>query len=123
MPHSEAYIKMVDEGRKKIKEYTVDEIVQRQKNGDKFILVDTREDREWDNGHIKGAIHIGKGVIERDIEGKIPDHDTDIVLYCGGGFRSVLAALPLIEMGYTKVSSMDGGWREWKQKDLPIEKD
>ena len=81
--------------------------------GDDFLLVDTREDREWEKGHLPGAIHIGKGVIERDIEAKVPDLDREIILYCGGGFRSALAADNLQKMGYTQAISMDGGYRSW----------
>lgn len=120
--HSESFLKMVNDCRARIKEYTVDEIAKRFENGESFVFVDTREDTEWANGYCKGAIHIGKGVIERDIEAKVPDKNADVVLYCGGGFRSALAADALRQMGYTKVSSMDGGIREWRAKGLPEEK-
>lgn len=120
-PHAEAFLKLVDASRKKIKEFTVDEIAARLEQGDSFVLVDTREDREWDAGRIRGAIHLGKGVIERDIEAAVPDKNQEIVLYCGGGFRSALAADALQQMGYTQVSSMDGGIREWRSKNLPEE--
>ena len=90
--------------------------------GDKFVLVDVREDREFDADHIVGAVHLGKGVIERDIEAKYPALDTPLVLYCGGGFRSALAADNLQKMGYTNVISMDGGIREWREKSYPLEK-
>jgi rhodanese-related sulfurtransferase len=91
--------------------------------GEKFVLVDVREDNEWAKGHIAGAVHLGKGVIERDIEPQCPDTNTKLILYCGGGFRSVLVAENLQKMGYTKVESMDGGWRGWLEAGLPTAKD
>ena len=90
--------------------------------GDKFVLVDVREDSEYEKDHLPGAIHLGKGVIERDIEARIPDTGTPLVLYCGGGFRSALAADNLQKMGYTNVISMDGGVREWRGKGYPFTK-
>jgi rhodanese-related sulfurtransferase len=90
--------------------------------GDSGILVDTREDNEWAAGHAAGAVHLSKGIIERDIEAKVPDKKTKLVLYCGGGFRSALAADALQKMGYTNVISLDGGWRAWNQTGLPVEK-
>ena len=91
--------------------------------GDKgFLLVDVREESEWNAGHIPGATHLGKGVIERDIEQKVPDPGKELILYCGGGFRSALAAENLGRMGYTNVISMDGGWRGWKEAGYPVEK-
>ncbi len=89
-------------------------------NGDKFILVDVREDNEWEQGHIVGATHIGKGIIERDIENHVPDLNAEIVLYCGGGYRTALAADNLQKMGYTNVISMDGGWRRWNELGFPV---
>ena len=91
-------------------------------SGEKFVLVDVREESEYAAGHAAEAVHIGKGVIERDIEAKVPDPATPLVLYCGGGFRSALAADALQKMGYTNVISMDGGWRAWTEKGLPVEK-
>jgi rhodanese-related sulfurtransferase len=95
---------------------------ERRASGAPFVLVDVREESEFAAGHIPGAVHIGKGVIERDIEAKVPDPHTPLVLYCGGGFRSALAADALQKMGYTNVISMDGGWRAWTEKGLPVEK-
>lgn len=105
-----------------MKEVTTDEVAARLERGEKFHLVDVREESELAAGRIKGATHMGRGVIERDLEAKIPDLDAEIVLYCGGGFRSALSAESLQKMGYTNVSSMAGGWREWKGKNLPTEK-
>jgi len=116
--HSPGFEKIVNAARPKIRETNVAEVNARIKAGETFILVDVREDTEWAKGHLPGAIHIGKGVIERDIEEKIPAKDTDIVLYCGGGYRSALAALSIKEMGYTNVSSMDGGYRAWVDSGL-----
>jgi rhodanese-related sulfurtransferase len=113
MDHSPAFLKIVDESRKKIKETDVAKVKARLAKGDALRLVDVREDNEWAKGRIKGAVHLGKGVIERDIEQAIPDKQAEIVLYCGGGFRSALAAENLQRMGYSNVWSMDGGWREW----------
>jgi rhodanese-related sulfurtransferase len=91
-------------------------------SGAPHVLVDVREDGEWTAGHAAGAMHLGKGVIERDIEAKVPDHDATLVLYCGGGFRSALAADNLQKMGYRNAISLDGGWRAWTQSGLPVEK-
>ena len=113
---------MVNEGKTRVREYTVAEIAERFKRGETFHFVDVREDDEWKAGRAKGTLHLGKGVIERDIETTITDKGADIVLYCGGGFRSILAAEALQKMGYSKVSSMDGGYREWNSADLPTEK-
>jgi rhodanese-related sulfurtransferase len=99
-----------------------DEVKARLDRGEKFVLVDVREDREFDADHLPGAVHLGKGIIERDIEGKYPDLKTELVLYCGGGFRSALAADNLQKMGYTNVISMDGGIRDWREKGYPLEK-
>lgn len=120
--HSSGFLALVQEAKSRIREYTVPQIRQRQEAGDDFILVDVREESEWQAGHASGAIHLGKGIIERDVEQRIPDKNTDIVLYCGGGFRSALAADALQKMGYTRVSSMDGGIREWRNAGYPEEK-
>jgi rhodanese-related sulfurtransferase len=120
--HSPGFLKIVDDAKTRVKECTVADVKNKLDRGEKFTLVDVREDREWEAGHLPKAIHLGKGVIERDVEEKIPDHDAQIVLYCGGGFRSALAADNLQKMGYTNVISMDGGWRGWKEANLPIEK-
>ena len=122
MDHSPRFLKLCDEARARVKEVSIDEVAQRLERGEKFHLVDVREESELAAGRIKGATHMGRGVIERDLEKKIPDANADIVLYCGGGFRSALSAESLKKMGYTNVSSMAGGWREWKEKNLPTEK-
>ncbi len=121
MSHPPGFLALVSAAKQHIRETTIEEIAARRARGEAFHLVDTREDDEWRGGRIAGAIHLGKGVIERDIEAKIPDPDADIVLYCGGGFRSALAAEALQNMGYTKVSSMDGGYRAWKTAGLPLD--
>jgi rhodanese-related sulfurtransferase len=120
MDHSKEFLAVVNEAKSRIQEVTVDDVLARQKRGDQFRLVDVREDDEWRAGHAKGAEHIGKGVIERDIVGKAPDKNEELVLYCGGGFRSALAAKNLQDMGYTNVISMDGGFSGWKNAGLPI---
>ena len=106
-----------------MEEITSTELKQRLDNGDDIQIVDVREDNEWDKGHIAGAIHLGKGVIERDIENVIPDPNAEIILYCGGGYRSALAAENLTRMGYTNVVSMDGGFRGWNEAGFPVEHD
>ena len=121
MDHSPRFLKLCENVRTHIAEVSVDDVHARLTRGDKFHLIDVREDREWDAGHIKGASHMGRGVLERDIEKVIPDAHAEIVLYCGGGFRSALAAESLAKMGYTRVLSMAGGWREWTGKNLPTE--
>lgn len=123
MIHSKQFLELVTTIRKSIKETDVLTIHNRIKAGDNFILVDVREESEWKNGHLPNAIHIGKGVIERDIETKIPNNETKIVLYCGGGFRSILAADNLKKMCYSNVISMDGGFRGWKDAGFEIVKD
>jgi rhodanese-related sulfurtransferase len=120
--HAPAFLARVESAKKKIRQTTVAEIAARLKNGDRFHFVDVREDDEWRAGHAKGAIHLGKGVIERDVEGVIPDQSAEIVLYCGGGFRSAIAAESLMQMGYTRVLSMDGGFSGWVEAGLPVEK-
>jgi rhodanese-related sulfurtransferase len=121
--HSPRFEKLCQESKARVKETTVADVKRRLDRGDKsFVLVDVREESEWGAGHIPGAVHIGKGVIERDVEKQIPDVTTEIVLYCGGGFRSALAAENLQKMGYTNVISMDGGWRGWNEAGHPTEK-
>jgi rhodanese-related sulfurtransferase len=120
--HSPEFLKIVQDAKTRIKECTVADVQQRIAAGDKFVLVDVREESEWAAGHAPGAVHISKGVIERDVETKVPDKATPLVLYCGGGFRSALAADNLQRMGYTNVISMDGGWRGWTQAGLPVER-
>jgi rhodanese-related sulfurtransferase len=120
--HAVRFLKLVEDSKKRVKECTVSDVAPRVQKGDQFHLVDVREESEWNAGHLPGAIHLGKGVIERDIENAIPDTSAEIILYCGGGFRSALAAENLQKMGYTNVSSMDGGWRAWTGAGLPTEK-
>ncbi|HYE61034.1 MAG TPA: rhodanese-like domain-containing protein [Phycisphaerales bacterium] len=122
MAHAPRFLKLVNDSKKNVKECTIADIAPRVQRGDKFYLVDTREESEWNAGHLPRAIHLGKGVIERDIEAAIPDVNAEIVLYCGGGFRSALAAENLQKMGYTNVTSMDGGWRAWVGAGLPVER-
>jgi rhodanese-related sulfurtransferase len=119
MKHSPGFLKLVDDAKSRIRQTTPDEVKARIDAGEKLLLVDTREESEWKAGHIAGAVYMGRGVIERDIEDKIPDRESEIILYCGGGFRSALAADNLQKMGYRNVVSMDGGWREWKHKGYP----
>jgi rhodanese-related sulfurtransferase len=119
--HAPAFLKIVTEAKKHVQECTVADVKSRMDRNESFQLVDVREDREWEAGHLPGAIHLGRGIIERDIEKTIPDTSAALVLYCGGGFRSALAAKNLQEMGYTNVISMDGGFGGWKTAGLPIE--
>ena len=121
MSHSERFLNIVDDAKSRIREITPEETLALRERGEDFLLIDTREDGEWARGHIAGAIHLGKGVIERDIEGVVPESDIMIVLYCGGGFRSALAADALQKMGYTNVLSMSEGWRGWVEKGMPVE--
>jgi rhodanese-related sulfurtransferase len=121
--HGDGFVKLVRAAKSRIKEENYLETKKRLDAGEKIIMVDTREDSEWARGHIPGAIHLGKGVIERDIEKTIPDKEAVVVLYCGGGFRSALAAENLQKMGYSNVISMDGGWRGWTESGFPIIKD
>jgi rhodanese-related sulfurtransferase len=120
MQHALRFLKIVDEARSRIKETNVDEVKQKLDGGEKFVLVDVREESEFAKDHLPGAIHLGKGVIERDVEARVPDLNTPLVLYCGGGFRSALAADNLQKMGYTHVLSMDGGIRVWREKGFPL---
>ncbi|MGB8010325.1 MAG: rhodanese-like domain-containing protein [Terriglobales bacterium] len=120
--HPPRFLKIVNEAKQRIRETSVDAVKARLEHGEKFVLVDVREDREFEADHLPGAVHLGKGIIERDIEEKYPDLQTEFVLYCGGGFRSALAADNLLKMGYANVISMDGGIREWREKGYPLEK-
>ena len=122
MQHSPAFLQLVNDAKKRIRETTVDEVKARVDRGEKFLLVDVREESEWAKDHLPGAVHLGKGIIERDIEQRVPDRGTTMILYCGGGFRSALAADNLQKMGYTNVISMDGGIREWREKRFPLTK-
>lgn len=121
MAHSERFLKLVDQARTRIREISPEDTQARLERGDDILLIDTREESEWARGHVKGAVHLGKGIIERDIENVAPDLDREIILYCGGGFRSALAADALQDMGYTNVSSMADGWRGWLDRGLPTE--
>jgi rhodanese-related sulfurtransferase len=114
--HPPRFLKIVDDAKTRVRETTVDKIKERLDRGEKFILVDVREESEYAKDHLPGAIHMGKGIIERDIEARVPDLNAEMVLYCGGGFRSALAADNLQKMGYKNVISMDGGIREWREK-------
>ena len=118
--HSPRFLKIVEDAMSRVKETTVDQIKARLERGETFHLVDVREESEFAEDHIPGAIHLGKGVIERDVEKALPDTAAEIVLYCGGGFRSALAADNLQKMGYTNVISMDGGIRDWRAKGYPL---
>jgi rhodanese-related sulfurtransferase len=121
--HPPRFLKIVDDARTRIRETDVDKVKTRMDRGEKFVLVDVREESEYAKDHLPGAIHMGKGVIERDIEARVPDLNTELVLYCGGGFRSALAADNLQKMGYTNVISMDGGIRGWREKRYPLTRD
>ena len=123
MAHSSQFLKLVQDAKKNVKETNVADVKRRSDAGEKFFLVDVREDNEWANGHLPGAVHLGKGIIERDIVQRVPDANAKIILYCGGGFRSALAAENLQKMGYTNVESMDGGWKGWVEAGLPTAKD
>jgi rhodanese-related sulfurtransferase len=120
--HAPRFLQIVNDARKRVRETNVDEVKSRLDRGDKFALIDVREDNEFAKDHLPGAIHLGRGIIERDIEERYPDTKTELVLYCGGGFRSAMAADNLQKMGYTNVISMDGGIRVWREKSYPLEK-
>lgn len=118
--HAPGFLQIVNDAKTRILETNVDDVKARLDRGDKFTLVDVREESEWAKDHLPGAIHLGKGVIERDVEERVPDKATELVLYCGGGFRSALAADNLQKMGYKNVISMDGGIRGWREKGYPL---
>ena len=122
MHHSPRFLDIVNDARSRVRETTVDEVKRQLDRGEKVTLVDVREESEFAKDHLPGAIHLGKGVIERDIETRVPELNTPMILYCGGGFRSALAADNLQKMGYTNVISMDGGIREWREKNYPLTK-
>ena len=121
--HPEGFLKLVKEAKTRIKEEDFRDIKKKFDAGEPMTIIDTREDNEWARGHIPNAVHLGKGVIERDIEKAIPDKDATLVLYCGGGYRSALAADNLQKMGYRNVISMDGGWRGWTEAGFPTIRD
>jgi len=119
MIHSAEFLEIVNDAKSRIREVTADETQERIKDG--AILIDVREDNEYDAAHAKGARHLGRGVIERDIIGEVPNKDAELILYCGGGYRSALAADNLQKMGYTNVWSMAGGWHAWEEAGAPVE--
>ena len=121
MKHSEGFLKIVDDARSRIKEVTVADTRDRLAANPNARLIDVREDNEWDEAHAAGSEHLGKGIIERDIETRVPGKSTELILYCGGGYRSALAADVLQKMGYTNVWSMAGGWKAWKEAGAPVE--
>jgi len=123
MAHATGFLKIVNDAKSRIKEWNVHETKKRLDAGEKMVLVDVREESEWARGHVAGAVYLGKGVIERDIEQRIPDACATIVLYCGGGFRSALTADNLQKMGYKNVISMDGGWKGWVEAGYPTARD
>jgi len=119
--HNEGFLSLVNDAKSRVKEIDINQYQQMKESGEPHLLIDVREDHEWQAGHAKGALHLSKGVIERDIETKVPDQDAKLVLYCGGGFRSALVADNLQKMGYKNPISLDGGWRAYTQSGLPIE--
>ena len=121
MQHSEKFLAIVEDAKSRIRETTTDEVRADLTSGAEFRLIDTREESEWNAGHAEGAIHLGKDTIERDIEMAVPDEGSKIVLYCGGGYRSALAADALQKMGYRRVYSLAGGWRAWRAAGLPLD--
>jgi len=123
MRHNPGFLKLVEKAKEQIHECRIQDVMSRMEQGETFVLIDVREDHECAKGRIKGAIHKGRGILERDIEGDIPNKDAEIILYCGGGYRSALAAVNLQDMGYTHVVSMDGGFRAWKEAGYPLEED
>jgi len=119
--HPPRFLKIVEDAKTRVRETNVDAVKAKLDRGDKFLLVDVREESEFAKDHLPGAIRLGKGIIERDIEARVPELNTEMILYCGGGFRSALAADNLQKMGYTNVISMDGGIRDWRGKGFPLE--
>ncbi|HEY1271490.1 MAG TPA: rhodanese-like domain-containing protein [Terriglobales bacterium] len=122
MQHAPRFLQIVNESRQRVKETDVDAVKAKLDTGEKYILIDVREESEFAKDHLPGALHLGKGVIERDIEAKVPDLDAPLILYCGGGFRSAMAADNLQKMGYRNVLSMDGGIRAWRERGYPLTK-
>ncbi len=121
MKHSAGFLKLVGDAKTRVREVSVEEARKRLASGENVHLIDVREDNEWQAGHAQGAAHLGRGIIERDIEKEVPDKKTELILYCGGGYRSALVADNLQKMGYTNVHSIVGGWKAWKEAGLPIE--
>jgi rhodanese-related sulfurtransferase len=120
--HPPRFLRIVEDAKTRVKETTVDAVKAKLDRAEKFLLIDVREDNEFAKDHLPGAIHLGRGIIERDVEERVPDLNTPMILYCGGGFRSALAADNLQKMGYTQVISMDGGIRGWREKGFPLTK-
>jgi rhodanese-related sulfurtransferase len=121
MVHSAGFLEIVNDAKSRVRQIDIEAYRKMQAAGEPHVLVDVREDREWAAGHAAGAVHLGKGIIERDIEAQVPDKNTRLILYCGGGFRSALAADNLRKMGYTDAISLDGGWKAWQQSGLAVE--
>jgi rhodanese-related sulfurtransferase len=119
MKHTEGFLKLVDDAKSRVREVNVEQTLERMKHGAR--LIDVREDSEWERGHAADAEHMGRGIIERDIEREAPDHSAELILYCGGGYRSALACDNLQRMGYTNVHSLAGGWKAWKDAGAPVE--
>jgi rhodanese-related sulfurtransferase len=122
MVHNPGFLKLVSEAKARVQEIDIEGYKEVRERGEAHVLVDTREESEWAAGHVAGAVHLSKGIVERDIETQVPDKDTKLVLYCGGGYRSALAADNLRQMGYRHAISLDGGWRALKESGLPLEK-
>ena len=120
MQHNPGFLKLVDDAKSRVRQIDIEGYKKMVAAGEAHVLVDTREDNEWDKGHVAGAVHLSRGIIERDIETQYPEKDTPLVLYCGGGYRSALVADNLQKMGYTKAISLDGGWRALKESGLPL---
>ena len=120
--HNQAFLDLVNDAKSRVQEIDIEQYRQMKQAGDDHLLVDVREESEWAAGHAAGALHLGKGIIERDIETKVPDRDKKLILYCGGGFRSALAADNLKKMGYKNAISLDGGWRAYSESGLPVER-
>ncbi len=120
MKHSPGFLKLVDDAKSRVREINIEEARKQLETG-KARIIDVREESEWAAGHIRGAEHLGRGILERDIEARVPDKNAELILYCGGGFRSALSTDNLQKMGYANVASMSGGWREWKAKGFPTD--
>jgi rhodanese-related sulfurtransferase len=121
MEHNPGFLKLVDDAKSRVRQIDIEGYKKMLADGVDHVLVDTREDNEWTAGHVAGAVHLSRGIIERDIEAKYPEKATTLVLYCGGGYRSALVADNLQRMGYTNTISLDGGWRALKESGLPLE--
>jgi rhodanese-related sulfurtransferase len=120
-PHNPGFLALVNDAKSRVKQIDIEQYKKMPRDG--HVLVDTREDREWEAGHATGAVHLSKGIIEREIESEVPDKSTTLILYCGGGYRSALVAEALQKMGYANAISLDGGWRAWNEAGLPVDRD